>query len=185
MFDLGQAICVWRKELSCTRLSPDSLDELESHLRDDIAREIRAGANAETAFQSSVQRLGPPSRLKTEFKKANPVNLLLFILRLALVIVALLDTGLCLWLGAGLRDCASLYCVLLCLALPLFAGPRLAKNCFSTMLRGQIFIGLGAALAAFSPLPPAFGLSLAVFGCAWPIHRLRRQSRASVHVAAS
>lgn len=47
------------------------LDELESHLREDVERQVRAGASAERSFEIAVQRIGPATALKSEFRKTN------------------------------------------------------------------------------------------------------------------
>jgi len=46
------------------------LDELESHLREDVERELRAGVEVQKAFAAAVQKLGPASALRNEFKKS-------------------------------------------------------------------------------------------------------------------
>ena len=69
MFNLESAITEWRNQMSGCRLSPDSLDELESHLRDDISQELRSGLDAQPAFAAAAQRIGLPSALQREFSK--------------------------------------------------------------------------------------------------------------------
>ena len=70
MFDLEQAITEWRRQMAAGGIStPDVLNELESHLRDDVAEQRRAGADACQAFAAAVGRLGEPSLLQAEFKK--------------------------------------------------------------------------------------------------------------------
>jgi hypothetical protein len=71
MFDLDQAILQWRRQLSASGLaSAEILDELESHLREEIERQLAAGLTAEEAFHLSVARLGEPSLLRREFTRA-------------------------------------------------------------------------------------------------------------------
>lgn len=48
---------------------PVPLQELESHLRDDVEDQIQSGLNAQQAFKTSVQRIGDANQLKSEFKK--------------------------------------------------------------------------------------------------------------------
>ena len=50
--------------------SAELLDELESHLRDDVEEQVRAGADAEKAFDSAVRRIGPAATLRKEFAKS-------------------------------------------------------------------------------------------------------------------
>ncbi len=47
----------------------DVLDELESHLREDIEQHMRSGATAEQAFHDAVQRVGAGDKLNQEFGK--------------------------------------------------------------------------------------------------------------------
>ncbi|MDB6122598.1 MAG: clpC [Pedosphaera sp.] len=71
MFNLEQAISEWRKQMSAGGIkTSEVLDELESHLRDDIEQQIRSGTTAQPAFEAAIQRIGQAHALKTEFAKA-------------------------------------------------------------------------------------------------------------------
>jgi hypothetical protein len=71
MFDLERAIHAWRRQMAAGGVHPaEALDELESHLRDDVAEQVRSGADAEPAFAAAVRRLGPAWALREEFTKA-------------------------------------------------------------------------------------------------------------------
>jgi len=50
--------------------NPAVLDELESHVREDVERQTRAGVEAQKAFEAAVKKIGPASALKREFKKS-------------------------------------------------------------------------------------------------------------------
>jgi hypothetical protein len=68
MFDLEQAISAWRRQLAAGGVkSPEILDELESHLRDDVEQRMRSGLAAKQAFEAAAQQMGPVMVLKTEF----------------------------------------------------------------------------------------------------------------------
>lgn len=70
MFELNRAISDWRHELASGGLKyPGVLDELESHLRDDIERRTRGGASSDGAFHRAVEQIGGIKNLKTEFEK--------------------------------------------------------------------------------------------------------------------
>ena len=72
MFNLEQAISDWRRKLSAAGMrSRDIVDELESHLREEIDRQIQAGATEQDAFQTAVAELGDAGALKSEFAKLN------------------------------------------------------------------------------------------------------------------
>jgi hypothetical protein len=70
MFNLEQTIFKWKQQLMAGGIKESAvLDELESHLREEIERQMRAGANAERAFEIAAQKIGPAEALKTEFRK--------------------------------------------------------------------------------------------------------------------
>jgi hypothetical protein len=70
MFDLDQQIDCWKsafaKKAAC---SSDELQELESHLREDIASLVAAGRSEQEALSESVSRLGDPTEICGEFAK--------------------------------------------------------------------------------------------------------------------
>jgi hypothetical protein len=71
MFNLNQAVAAWRRQMAAAGItSAEALDELESHLRDDVEELVRAGADGEKAFDSAVRRIGPASALRKEFAKS-------------------------------------------------------------------------------------------------------------------
>src|SRR5436190_6973974 len=71
MFDLESQIRGWRSEVAAAMGNvPEPLDELESHLRDDIDRRIQLGADARSAFEAARAQLGDPGRLAQEFARA-------------------------------------------------------------------------------------------------------------------
>jgi hypothetical protein len=70
MFNLDHAIAEWRRQMTIAGIkSARVLDELESHLRDDVEERIRTGASAQTAFDAAVERLGEAAVLECEFDK--------------------------------------------------------------------------------------------------------------------
>lgn len=70
MFNLERAIVEWRRQmLSAGIKSPEPLDELENHLRDDVEQKIRSGLGEQQAFDAAVQQVGCANAIKTEFKK--------------------------------------------------------------------------------------------------------------------
>jgi Clp amino terminal domain, pathogenicity island component len=72
MFDLRRAIADWRKEMLAAGIkSPVLLEELESHLREEIEQQTRDGISVAQAFESAVRNLGQPVILKKEFTKSN------------------------------------------------------------------------------------------------------------------
>jgi hypothetical protein len=70
MFNLDTAITEWRQQMLDAGIkTPVPLEELESHLRDDIERQMTSGLNAQQAFEAAVQRIGQADVIDSEFKK--------------------------------------------------------------------------------------------------------------------
>ena len=70
MPDLEQSISAWRRQMLAAGIpSPVPLEELESHLRDEILRLMETGADLKTAFETATQKMGGPSMLNKEFSK--------------------------------------------------------------------------------------------------------------------
>ena len=70
MFNLDQAIMEWRRQMLGAGIkAPALLDELESHLREDVERRMKSGLSVQEAFDTAVQRIGQASALKAEFAK--------------------------------------------------------------------------------------------------------------------
>jgi hypothetical protein len=70
MFNLEQSIAEWRRQMLAAGIkSPVPLEELESHLREDIERQVKSGLNEQNAFNFVVQQFGESKNLKQEFSK--------------------------------------------------------------------------------------------------------------------
>lgn len=70
MFNLKQSIAEWRQKMLAAGIkSPVPLEELESHLREEIERQVKLGTDAQQAFEATVSAIGPAKELKTEFAK--------------------------------------------------------------------------------------------------------------------
>ena len=71
MFDLEQSIAEWRKQMLAAGIkSPVPLEELESHLREEIERRMKSGLTEQVALHSAIQTIGQASLLKKEFDQA-------------------------------------------------------------------------------------------------------------------
>jgi hypothetical protein len=71
MFNLEQSIADWRRRMLAGGVkSPVPLDELESHLREDVEQQVQSGVSAGQAFEIAVQRMGRPAALQNEFAKS-------------------------------------------------------------------------------------------------------------------
>src|SRR5262245_22820520 len=75
MFELEQAIGEWRQKMLAAGVkSPVPLEELESHLRDDIATRIQSGVPASEAFTAADRQIGQAHALKNEFAKVDGIK---------------------------------------------------------------------------------------------------------------
>jgi hypothetical protein len=76
-FDLTLAIDGWliqfqqKRRGTTSRLRPDDLDELRSHLLDQTDDLMAAGKTAEQAFQLAISQLGEPEYLAKEYRKVH------------------------------------------------------------------------------------------------------------------
>jgi hypothetical protein len=88
MFDLEKAINEWRNQVSGVGVkSAKILDELETHLREDIEVQRRDGIEPEQAFVRSIVRLGHADALQLEFRKSETASTAMNKWRLALCVV--------------------------------------------------------------------------------------------------
>src|SRR6516162_9537709 len=91
MFSLEHAIAEWRRQMIAGGIKlPDVLDELESHLRDDIQRRVQSGTETRSAFETSVEQIGPARLLQSEFRKINCTKSMKRILFVILGIIGVL-----------------------------------------------------------------------------------------------
>lgn len=71
MFDLEQRIKAWRGEVEAALGSPSAALELESHLRDEIDRQMKSGCTPENALAYSLQSMGELPAIRREFIRAD------------------------------------------------------------------------------------------------------------------
>lgn len=70
MHKLEQLIAEWRETMATAPgVGRETLDELESHLRESIDQLVRSGMTETEAFRSAVAQLGSPPTIAAEFKK--------------------------------------------------------------------------------------------------------------------
>ena len=70
MFDLEQSITKWRRQMLAAGIkTPVPLEELETHLREDMEQQMKSGLGAQQAFEISATRIGEAALVKKEFTK--------------------------------------------------------------------------------------------------------------------
>jgi hypothetical protein len=99
MPELETRIAGWRRAMLATRIKSSVLEELESHLREDIEHMMQAGTDAQEAFDIATQHMGPPDQLRKEFQKV-PFKPFIYMTPIArrrlteiLVVVAMIATS--------------------------------------------------------------------------------------------
>jgi hypothetical protein len=76
MFDREKQISEWRRELMRAGVrSPEVLDELEAHLREELERQMHAGRDEQIAFETAIRIIGGAKQLQSEFAKIGGVRL--------------------------------------------------------------------------------------------------------------
>lgn len=72
MFNLEHSIAQWRQEMVAAGIkNPAVLDELESHLQEEVERQKQSGIVEEQIFRQAVEKIGTPRELRKEFKKSS------------------------------------------------------------------------------------------------------------------
>src|ERR1035438_10183618 len=70
MFDIEKSFAEWRTQMLAAGIkTPVPLVELEIHLREDVEKEMLAGADAERAFERAAWRIGLAGEISNEFDK--------------------------------------------------------------------------------------------------------------------
>jgi hypothetical protein len=71
MFDLEQSIAGWRRQMLDAGIqTPVPLEELESHLRENVENQMQAGLSTQQAFETTVRQIGRGEMLQPEFARA-------------------------------------------------------------------------------------------------------------------
>ena len=87
MFDLEQAVADWRRQMLAAGIkTPVPLEELESHLREDVEQRMRSGLSTQQAFGIAIKKIGQAPELKMEFKKVSAPMEMQEVIKLAGVI---------------------------------------------------------------------------------------------------
>ncbi|HMB92407.1 MAG TPA: ABC transporter permease [Rhodothermales bacterium] len=69
-FDLDKALAAWRRSLEYNRtFTADDLDELEQHLRDQVAGFVAQGLNEKAAFAQAMREMGDYGTAESEYRK--------------------------------------------------------------------------------------------------------------------
>jgi ABC-type transport system involved in cytochrome c biogenesis permease subunit len=88
----------WRKKAATPNVSAETLDELETHLRETTEQFVRSGMPVSNAFQRAVTELGTMPRISSEFRKLDqprwlPVKLAIGVTALTALVTAIAVIG--------------------------------------------------------------------------------------------
>ena len=76
MVDLEESFTDWRWQMLAAGFrTPELVEELEQHLREEVEQQLRLSADGPGAFAAAIRRMGPPSELKREFNKTGAGSL--------------------------------------------------------------------------------------------------------------
>ena len=90
MFNLEQNITEWRRQMRAAGINtPVPLEELESHLREEVEQQVRAGWSEEAAFHQAARQMGAAGALQGEFTKIQSTIKRKHMLKLLLILAAL------------------------------------------------------------------------------------------------
>lgn len=68
MFSLDHAIATWRQVISRRKgLLPEDVDELEQHVRDEVAARVAAGDDVERAYRAVMAAMGAPDDIEAAY----------------------------------------------------------------------------------------------------------------------
>ena len=98
MHDLDKLILEWRKKAATPNVSAETLDELETHLRETTEQFVRSGMPISNAFQRAVTELGAMPRISSEFRKLDqpiwlPVKLAIGVTALTALVALVIAIG--------------------------------------------------------------------------------------------
>ncbi len=76
MYDLNRSIRNWSSAISQNgACSTDEMQELETHLREQVADLVDVGLSEQEAFSVGVSRIGKPGEVCAEYEKVSPMRL--------------------------------------------------------------------------------------------------------------
>ena len=98
MHNLDKLVLEWRKKAATPNINAETLDELETHLRETTEQFVRSGMPVSNAFQRAVTELGTMPRISSEFRKLDPpiwlpVKLAIGVTALTALVIAIAVMG--------------------------------------------------------------------------------------------
>ena len=109
MFDLKQSIADWRQQMLAAGINtPVPLEELESHLHEDIEQQMTSGLTAQRAFEDAIRQIGRADMIKNEFEKIDATKMALTLKQYRTIMVACLGVESLFWITCLLLKTGNL-----------------------------------------------------------------------------
>jgi hypothetical protein len=186
MFNLERAIAKWREQMiSAGFRSSLTLDELESHLRDEINAQLDKGFSDEQAFDAAVRQIGQAAPLRKEFNKTASKSELEYKIGKVLVLIGFAIYALfsikCIYFSSvvdapaaekaigALAVVFTFVCALVSTNLWRVMPVIINKSKRVALGVGAIAVGIAAAVVIFNVVMPRLELNVAevVFATLW------------------
>lgn len=107
-FDTENEISNWKTSLfNSGNFTEENLDELESHLRDEMDQILTKDLTAEEKLMVSIKRIGSTETLKAAYQPFSFRSLLPFLTAIAMIILFRLSASIMLWAGIYFYDTFS------------------------------------------------------------------------------
>lgn len=175
MHNLDKLILEWRKKAATLSVSAETLDELETHLRETTEQFVRSGMPVSNAFQRAVTELGTMPRISSEFRKLDqpiwlPVKLAIGVTALtaivsAIVAISRLDSS-----AAGLLLATHVFVVMLGYTMTLLMGGLgicfVSQRCFEDFSTSRLQL-ISRESSVLSGAALLFTTTGVILGMAW------------------
>lgn len=175
MHNLDKLILEWRKKAATTNVSAETLDELETHLRETTEQFVRSGIPVSNAFQRAVTELGTLPRISSEFRKLDqpiwlPVKLAIGVTALTALVMAVSVIGRLDSSAAGLLLATHVFVVTVGYTITLLLGGLgicfVSQRCFEDFSTSRL-LSISRASFVQSGVALLFTTMGVILGMAW------------------
>ena len=175
MHNLDKLIVEWRKQAGTSKVSAETLDELETHLRETTEQFVRSGMPVANAFQRAMTELGTMTGISSEFRKLDqriwlPIKLAIGVITLTALVITIVVIGRLDSSGAGLLLAAHIFAITLGYTITLLIGGLgicfVSQRCFEdfSTSRLQSISRVSLVLSGVALLFTTMGV---ILGMAW------------------
>lgn len=175
MHNLDKLILEWRKTAATSNAIAETLDELETHLRETTEQFVRSGMPVSNAFQRAVTELGSMPRISSEFRKLDqpiwlPVKLAIGVSALTALVMSIAVIGRLDSSAAGLLLAAHVFVVTLGYTITLLVGGLgicfVSQRCFEDFSTSRLQ-SISRASFVLSEVALLFTTMGVILGSAW------------------